>query len=421
MSNATKKLPVRAEPAVRHEPLIITGSIALLLAVIPAFGRESVSANTNIVAEEMRLLHDQMQEQSQRLDRLYRAFRPRLKAMEAEADRLEAREKQDQALTMERLSTVVDGGLTGQGCVNPAAAEFAAITGAGAVRIYDVQGHAGKEFRLAGQEITAVAFSPNGDALLAGTETGALLVWDLAGGSCLIATTNNGTKIGRVAWLSNNRLAWGANLSYWERGGKPINRDRPSGTVLARATGQTLWQFKSFIRDDFFTLAGGANGRYLAVLEVPGQPRGAFLLDGDTGEISKTCYDQEHGSGPLSIAISPDDATLAVGYAPYDIILWDVRTGERQKLLKGHENWVVSLAFSADSKRLISGAGDCTARVWNIQTGKEIGRLRFEGESTYIHSVGLSPKGDIAFALAAHGHLISVKVPSVTSTSSLQK
>ena len=81
-----------------------------------------------------------------------------------------------------------------------------------------------------------------------------------------------------------------------------------------------------------------------------------------------------------------------MGYAPYDIILWNAQTGARQKLLKGHSNWVVSLAFSADGKRLISGAGDSTARIWDMESGKEIGRIRFPGESSYVEGVGLSPK-----------------------------
>jgi WD40 repeat protein len=99
-----------------------------------------------------------------------------------------------------------------------------------------------------------------------------------------------------------------------------------------------------------------------------------------------------------------------VGYAPYDIILWDRTTGQRQKLLSGHKNWVVSLAFSADGKKLISGAGDSTARIWGLDKGQEIGRLRFPGESSYVEGVGLSPKADVCFAVTS-GLLIIAKVP----------
>ena len=180
-----------------------------------------------------------------------------------------------------------------------------------------------------------------------------------------------------------------------------VDHDKKAGTVLARDTGKPLWNFQGSILKDYYSLAGARDGSQLAIMGIPDQPRGAFLLDGKTGKVRHICYDEEHGSGPLSLAISPDGNTLAVGYAPYDIILWNTRTGERQKLLKGHSNWVVSLAFSADSQRLISGAGDNTARIWDVQAGKEIGRFRFESENCiYVQSVGFSFDGTLILAAA---------------------
>lgn len=42
--------------------------------------------------------------------------------------------------------------------------------------------------------------------------------------------------------------------------------------------------------------------------------------------------------------------------------------GERVALLEGHEAGVISLALSADGRRLLSGSWDGTARVWDLQT-----------------------------------------------------
>ncbi|MCF7734291.1 MAG: hypothetical protein K9N23_21590 [Akkermansiaceae bacterium] len=64
------------------------------------------------------------------------------------------------------------------------------------------------------------------------------------------------------------------------------------------------------------------------------------------------------------------------------------------------------------SRRLISGAGDSTVRVWDVAGGKESGRLRFGDSSSYTHAVGLSPNGDVAFALVEPGHLVVARVPS---------
>ena len=73
---------------------------------------------------------------------------------------------------------------------------------------------------------------------------------------------------------------------------------------------------------------------------------------------------------------------------------------------------MVSLAFSADGKRLISGAGDSTARIWDIESSQEVGRIRFQGESSYVEGVGLSPKGDIAFAVVRGMLVVSKSTPA---------
>jgi len=356
-------------------------------------------------------LQGQLDEQTKRIDRLYRAIGPHLAELEERAAAVEKQEQEDKALALERIREIRDESLTAIGCGNPAAAAFAVLTGDGGVRIFDAGGKPGRDLQRPGQVINCLAFSPNGSELLTGTEGGALLVWDVAKGSCLTVCTNVGRKVDRVTWLGKDRVVWGSNVKYWNDGGKPVDHDKPAGAVLDRATGQLRWTFRGFVRNDFFTLAGAEDGNRLVVQEIPGQPRGAFLLEGATGEVLLTCYDKEDGHSPLSLALSPDSRTLAVGYAPYDILLWNAQTGARQKLLKGHSNWVVSLAFSADSKRLISGAGDSTARVWDTENGKEIGRLRFPGESNYVDGVGLSPKGDIAFAVV-RGMLVVARVPA---------
>ena len=55
---------------------------------------------------------------------------------------------------------------------------------------------------------------------------------------------------------------------------------------------------------------GAMNRTVWAVQEIPGKPREAFLPDSATGRVLHICYDQEHGSGPLSLGLSPDGIML---------------------------------------------------------------------------------------------------------------
>jgi len=41
--------------------------------------------------------------------------------------------------------------------------------------------------------------------------------------------------------------------------------------------------------------------------------------------------------------------------------------------LTGHSAKVVLVAFSADGKRIVSGSGDNLVKIWNAETGAEVG------------------------------------------------
>lgn len=382
-------------------------------ATAPAAEPEASSPADSQIASELQKLQRQLDEQTRRIDRLYNALGPHLEQMEAEAARLAKQNEEDERLALERIADLSNQNLTRRGAGSPAAPEFAVITKDGGVQIYDAKGAVKQRLDQPRQTVTALAYAPSGKELLTGTQAGELCIWNLEENVCATLRTNLGRVVDHVTWLGPDKVVWGNYVNYW-KSGEPTNRDRPAGAVIDRASKTTLWEFKATLPRSYDAISGTASGKVLATREIPGNPRAAFLLDGATGEIRHTCYDSEHSAGPLSVCLSPNDRTLAVGYAPWDIILWNAQTGARQRLLDGHRNWVVSLAFSADSQRLISGGGDSTARVWDVTSGREIGRLRFEGASTYTWSVGISPKGDLAFALTDEGQLVVAKVPAAS-------
>src|SRR5947199_10317807 len=72
----------------------------------------------------------------------------------------------------------------------------------------------------------------------------------------------------------------------------------------------------------------------------------------------------------------------------------DNRVGEL-RVLEGHTDRVLSVAFSSDGKRVVSGSQDWTVRLWNIGNGKELCRLN--GQSL-VRSVCLSADGSLALS-----------------------
>ncbi len=121
--------------------------------------------------------------------------------------------------------------------------------------------------------------------------------------------------------------------------------------------------------------------------------RGVLLVDAASGEIIHHVASAD--GTPLSVKLSPDGTTLAVGYAPEGVKLWDVTTGRVLHNLVGHTNWVVALDFTDDGRTLASGAGDSTVMIWDVITGKKVQGLKTGSRfgSTYTYVVEFSPDG----------------------------
>jgi WD40 repeat protein len=73
------------------------------------------------------------------------------------------------------------------------------------------------------------------------------------------------------------------------------------------------------------------------------------------------------------------------------IRLYDFATGELKARLRGHRNKAVSLAFSPDGTKLISGSGDTSAIIWDVERGTPLHRL--QGHPDFIYAVGFTPDG----------------------------
>jgi serine/threonine protein kinase len=100
-----------------------------------------------------------------------------------------------------------------------------------------------------------------------------------------------------------------------------------------------------------------------------------------------------HSDYVSSVAFSPDGQVLASGCRDHTIKLWEVQTGREINSLKGHSYWVMSVAFSPDGRVLASGSFDKTIKLWEVQTGREMNTLT--GHSDYVYSVAFSPDGRV--------------------------
>jgi WD40 repeat protein len=95
----------------------------------------------------------------------------------------------------------------------------------------------------------------------------------------------------------------------------------------------------------------------------------------------------------VSVAFSPDGTRIVSGSDDETVRVWDTVSGaEALPPLRGHENGVTSVAFSPDGTRIVSGSDDKTVRVWDTVSGAEaLSPLR--GHKNWVISVAFSPDG----------------------------
>ncbi|KAI0822891.1 WD40-repeat-containing domain protein [Trametes gibbosa] len=153
-----------------------------------------------------------------------------------------------------------------------------------------------------------------------------------------------------------------------------------------------------------------ADGKYLAT----GCNRTAQIYDTKTGQ--KTCVlvdEQASKTGDLyirSVCFSPDGKFLATGAEDKQIRIWDIASKRIRTVFEGHQQEIYSLDFSLnipepenvdagvtsvcispDGRLVAAGSLDTVVRIWDVQTGQLVERLRGHRDSVY--SVAFTPDG----------------------------
>jgi hypothetical protein len=70
---------------------------------------------------------------------------------------------------------------------------------------------------------------------------------------------------------------------------------------------------------------------------------------------------------------------------------WQRQAHLELKTLRGHTDFVMSVAYSSDGQRIVTGSADHLAKVWEAASGKEL--LTLKGTGGTIFSAALSPDG----------------------------
>jgi len=123
------------------------------------------------------------------------------------------------------------------------------------------------------------------------------------------------------------------------------------------------------------------------VINVVYQPQAVFRVRSVTRCSSSL---SGHAGAILHVHFSADGKRLASGGGDGTVRLWDTLTSTPLKTLKGHKNWVMAVAWSPDGAYLVSGDKKGEIRVWDGMTGAATGKP-LRGHKDYVSSLAWEP------------------------------
>lgn len=276
------------------------------------------------------------------------------------------------ALTASRLSGILDdhGDNVRAVAWSPDGTRLATGAEDGYVRVWNVDTDEEPVVHATGSAPRAVAWSRDGTTLAAGLADGSVWIGDPDEGDGTVHRYHDDT-VNAIAFAPDGRIATASHdrrAGVWSPGGdEPVRYfDHPEHV-----------RGVDWSRD----------GRRLATACLDHNVR---IWDADAPDDQAPVVLSGHRERVEGVAWAPVGNCLASVSADRRGLIWDTDRRAVIARLDRHDGWVQAVDWSPDGRRLVTASRDGRARIWS-SVGEEIAELR--GHAHWVHSVSWSPDG----------------------------
>ena len=203
--------------------------------------------------------------------------------------------------------------------------------------------------------------------------------WQIEPGDSIPAAVDDGLNRSRILLLCLSRAGlasdWARLESFTFRFRDPLNKKR--SLIPLKLDDVTLSaSLSQFLYIDWASDPEAAIAKLVAICRS-GDAAPVF----DQSNRSPASPEPREPSRPASVLILPNrneaperldgvaysgDGRIAVSAGQYIVNVWDTETGMRTAVLEGHKYAVHAVDITLDARRVASGAGDNTIRIWDI-------------------------------------------------------
>ena len=249
-----------------------------------------------------------------------------------------------------------------------------------------------------------LVFSPDGQTLAFGLSEGAVQLWRVADGTPLRSETFDGFVLQVAFSPQGDLLVAGLDLlagKVW------LWQDR-KGIVLQAPMEEAM---EEAMREEVPTAAVSPRGDFLAVAARDGRVRLWRVADGMLVRI----FDTGQSLGRSALAFSPDGRILAAGSDYGGVFLWQVGDGTLQQKLSENLGGP-ALVFSPDGQLLAFTDSEAT-RIYRLPEGEN---LQTWWRSDYYWALAFSPDGQFLARGRPEGEVEIARVADGTLLPALQ-